>query len=69
MDEAADKKRFHIFMALRLSGLAIFFLGVAIAFGDLVREGGLPALGVPIELLGLAETVLATKILKRLTRV
>lgn len=69
MDEAADKKRFHIFMALRLSGLALFFLGVAIAFTGLVRPGGLPLLGIPIAFLGLAEAVLAPKILKRITRV
>ena len=69
MDEGADRKRFHIFAALRLSGLAIFFLGVAIAFGDLVRDGGLPIAGIPIAVIGLAETVLAPKLLKRVTRV
>ena len=68
MDEAADRKRFLIFMALRLSGLAIFFLGVAIAFADLVAPGGMPLLGMPVAFLGLAETVLAPKILKRIDR-
>ena len=68
MDEAADKKRFHIFMALRLSGLALFFLGVAIAFTGLVRAGGLPQLGIAIAFLGLAGAVLAPKIVKRITR-
>ncbi len=69
MNEAADKKRFHIFMALRLSGLALFFLGLWIGFGDPIRPGGLPILGIPIAFAGLAEAVLAPKILKRITRV
>ncbi len=69
MDENTAKKRFLIFMLLRLGGLILFFVGVAIAFSGLVRAGGLPALGIPIALLGLAETVLAPKILKRFTRV
>ena len=69
MDETSEKKRFHIFMALRITGLALFFLGVAIAFGDLLRPGGLPLVGIPIAFLGLAEAVLAPKILKRITRV
>jgi hypothetical protein len=68
MDESADRRRFHIFMALRLSGLALFFAGVAVAFSDLVRPGGLPLAGIPIAFLGLAETVLAPKILKRIDR-
>lgn len=68
MDEGADKKRFHLFMALRLSGLLIFFLGVAIAFTGLISPGGLPLLGIPVAFVGLAEAVLAPKILKRITR-
>lgn len=69
MDEAADKKRFHIFMALRLGGLLLLFAGLAIGFSDWVRPGGLPAVGVPLALAGLIEALLAPKILKRITRV
>ncbi|HVF82654.1 MAG TPA: hypothetical protein VM913_00590 [Sphingomicrobium sp.] len=69
MDESADKKRFHIFMALRLGGLLLFFVGVAVAFTAFVRPGGLPVAGVPLAFLGLAQAVLAPKILKRITRV
>ena len=36
------RRRFHLFALVRLAGLAIFFLGVAIAFSDLVRDGGKP---------------------------
>jgi hypothetical protein len=69
MDEAADKKRFHIFTALRLGGLLLLFAGMAIAFSDWVRPGGLPAVGIPLALAGLIEALLAPKILKRITRV
>lgn len=64
-DEALWKRRFLLFMLLRLSGLLIFFLGIGIAFSDWLRSGGLPAVGIPVALLGLADAVLAPRILKR----
>lgn len=64
-DEALWKKRFLVFMLVRLAGLATFFLGVAIAFGDLLREGGWPALGVFIAFIGLADALLAPRLLKK----
>ena len=63
-DEALWKRRFLVFMLVRLAGLAIFFLGVAIAFSDLVREGGWPLVGVIVAFMGLADAVLAPRILK-----
>lgn len=63
-DEAVWKRRFLIFMLVRLVGLATFFLGVAIAFSDLVREGGWPLVGVIVALMGLIDAVFAPRILK-----
>ena len=63
-DEAVWKRRFLVFMLVRLAGMAIFFLGVAIAFSDLVRAGGWPLLGIIIAILGLVDAVLAPRILK-----
>ena len=67
-DEALWKRRFLLFMLLRLSGLGIFFLGLAIAFSDWPEPGGLPVAGIPVALLGLADAVLAPRILKRFWR-
>ena len=64
-DEALWKRRFHVFAAVRLVGLAVFFLGVAIAFTDLLREGGWPLVGGVIAIFGLIDAVLAPRILKR----
>lgn len=64
-DEAVWKRRFHIFMAVRLAGLAVFLLGTAIAFSDLVRDGGWPLPGAIIAIMGLADAVFAPRLLKK----
>jgi membrane protein implicated in regulation of membrane protease activity len=63
-DEALWKRRFRIFAAVRLAGLAIFFLGIAIAFSGLVREGGWPTLGVTVAIIGLIDAVFASRLLR-----
>ena len=65
VDEDIWKRRFAVFALLRLSGLAIFFLGVAIAFSDLVQEGGWPPLGGLLMIAGLFEAIVMPKIVKR----
>lgn len=65
-DEALWKRRFHLFMAVRLIGLAVFLLGVAITFSDLVREGGWPAVGGLLAIAGVIDAVFAPKMLKKL---
>ncbi len=65
-DEQLWKQRFHQLMLARLAGLAIFFLGVAIMFTDLVREGGWPQVGAIVAILGAIDSVFAPRLLKRL---
>ena len=65
-DEALWKRRFLIFTLVRLGGLAIFFLGLAIAFGDLLREGGWPAVGGPLAVAGLIDAVFSAKVLRKI---
>ena len=65
-DEALWKRRFLIFTFVRLAGLAMFFLGIAITFGDLLRGGGWPAVGVPIAIIGLIDAVFSPRLLKKL---
>ena len=65
-DEALWKRRFLVFTVVRLAGLAIFFLGLAIAFGDFLREGGWPAVGGPVAVVGLLDAVFSAKILRKI---
>ena len=64
-DEELWKKRFQIFAAIRLVGVATFLLGLAIAFSDLVRPGGWPLLGGVLAIIGVIDALVAPRILKR----
>lgn len=64
-DEALWRRRFLLFMAARLFGLLTFLAGIAIAYGDLVREGGWPALGAAVAIMGAIDAVFAPKLLKK----
>ena len=64
-DEDVWKRRFAIFALLRLTGLAIFFLGVGIAFSDLVKEGGWPLLGGLLAIAGLIDSVFVPKLVRK----
>lgn len=65
-NEELWKRRFRTFALVRLAGLAIFFLGIAIAFSDLVRDGGWPLVGGILAVMGVIDAVFAPKLLKRL---
>jgi hypothetical protein len=64
-DEAIWRRRFLIFMLARLFGLVTFLVGIAIAYSDLVREGGWPALGGIFAIMGAIDAVFAPKLLKK----
>ncbi|HET9336150.1 MAG TPA: hypothetical protein VFO12_07065 [Sphingomicrobium sp.] len=64
-DEEVWRKRFQLFMAIRLFGLLTFLLGVAIAFTDLIREGGWPLLGGILAIVGAIDAVIAPRILRK----
>lgn len=63
-DEALWRKRFMMFMAVRLAGLAVFLLGVAIAYFDILRPGGWPQVGAIIAILGALDAIFAPRMLK-----
>ncbi len=65
VDEALWKRRFHMFAAIRLFGLAVFFLGLAIAYSDLLRDGGWPAVGALVAIVGVIDAVFAPRLLKK----
>ena len=64
-DEDKWKRRFHLFMAARLFGLATFLAGFAIMFTDLLRPGGWPVVGAIVVILGLLDAVVAPKLLRK----
>jgi hypothetical protein len=64
-DEEVWKKRFMIFTLARLFGLGMILLGVAIAYSDLVREGGWPLLGFFISVMGAIDAIFSPRLLKK----
>jgi len=64
-EELLWKRRFHLFALVRLVGLAIFLLGMAVMLTDLVRPGGWPLLGGILVAIGAIDAVVAPRILKR----
>jgi hypothetical protein len=64
-DDELWKRRFQLFMAIRVAGLAIFMLGLAVAFSDLVRPGGWKLLGGFLVIIGVIDALIAPRIVKR----
>ena len=64
-DEAVWKQRFLMLMLVRLFGLAMVFLGAAIAFTDLLREGGWMLVGAIIAISGVIDALFAPRLLKK----
>jgi hypothetical protein len=65
MDDDTARKRLLLYSLVRFAGLAIFFLGIAIIYTNLVRPGGWPQLGAIIAILGAIDSVFAPRLLKR----
>jgi len=66
MDEDAIwKRRLLAYTVVRLAGLAVFFLGVAIIYTNLLREGGWPRVGAIVAIMGVVDALLAPHLLKK----
>ena len=64
-NSALWRRRFASFAVLRLGGLVIFFIGVAVTFSDWIRVGGWRVPGVMIAVLGLALATIPPALMKR----
>lgn len=64
-DDELWKRRFKLFLGIRLAGLATFLLGIAIAFSDLVQPGGHKLIGGLLAVMGALDAVIAPRILKK----
>jgi membrane protein implicated in regulation of membrane protease activity len=65
IDEDIARRRLLVYSLVRLGGLAIFFFGLAIVYTSLVRPGGWPQLGAIVAILGVVDSLLAPRLLKR----
>jgi hypothetical protein len=64
-DDYLWKRRFLLYSLVRLAGLGVFFLGIAIAYGNVLRPGGWPQLGGIVAIAGAIGTVVTPRLLKR----
>jgi hypothetical protein len=66
MDEdTRARNRLLAYTAVRFAGLAVFFLGIAVMYTNLLRPGGWPQVGAIIVILGVIDAVLAPRVLKK----
>ena len=66
IDERVWRTRLLMYLGARAFGIAVFLLGIAIIYSDLLREGGWPQLGAVVVILGVIDAVLAPRMLKKL---
>jgi membrane protein implicated in regulation of membrane protease activity len=65
IDDETARRRLLIYSLIRFGGLAIFFFGIAIIYTNLLRPGGWPQVGALIAIIGVVDSVLAPRLLKR----
>ncbi len=65
MDDDEARKRLLLYSLIRLGGVVIFFVGLAIIYTNLVRAGGWPQLGAIVVIVGAIDALLAPHLLKR----
>jgi hypothetical protein len=64
-DDPSWRNRLLIYSLMRFGGLAIFFLGLAIIYTNLLRQGGWPQVGAIVAILGAIDALFAPRLLKR----
>jgi len=64
-DDTKARNRLLLATLVRLGGLAIFFLGIAIIYTNLVRSGGWPQVGAIVAIMGVIDAMVAPRLLKR----
>ena len=64
-DDTKARNRLLAYTAVRAGGLSIFFLGMAIIYTNLLREGGWPQVGAIVAIMGVIDALFAPRLLKR----
>jgi hypothetical protein len=65
MDDEVARQRLLLYSLVRFAGLAVFLLGVAIIYTDLLRKGGWPQVGAIVAIMGAIDAVFAPRLLKK----
>ena len=65
MDDDRARRRLLAYSLVRFAGLAIFFLGIAIIYTNLMRPGGWPQVGAVVAILGAIDALFAPRLLKK----
>lgn len=65
MDDDVYRKRLLLYSLMRIIGVAIFLLGIAIAYSGLIRPGGYPQLGAIVAIFGVLDAFISPRLLKR----
>jgi len=63
--EQLARVRYGIITILRASGAVLMLIGLWIWLGDILREGGWPAVGLPLFIAGFFESLVVPQILAR----
>jgi len=59
------KRRFFTLMLARLVGTVLALSGLVVAYGDVARPGGYPALGIPLIIVGVIALAVLPMLLRR----
>lgn len=65
MDDQTAKRRLLLYSLVRFGGLAIFLLGLAIIYTNLLRPGGWPQVGAIVAIMGVIDAFFAPRLLKK----
>ena len=65
MDDDVARRRLLIYSLVRFCGLAVFFLGIAVMYTNLLRPGGWPQVGAIIAIMGVIDALFAPRLLKK----
>jgi hypothetical protein len=65
MPDDVARRRLLLYSLARFGGMAIFFLGIAIIYTDLVRKGGWPQVGAIVAIMGVIDALFAPRLLKK----
>lgn len=60
-EDRTARSRFLALTLIRLGGIALLMFGILVWRTDLLRDGGWPAIGIPLALIGFVESLLLPK--------
>jgi len=65
IDDETAKRRLWLYTGVRMSGVVLCLLGIAIAYGNVLRPGGWPQVGAAIVIIGALHALLSPHLLKK----